>query len=765
MKISKVRIKNYRRFVDTTINFEKSNFAVLAGANNSGKTSLIQLFCKVFNNRGDINEKDLSIEKQRRFVELIYKDLGEEELDKKEFSDRLLSKVKELFMKDFSVTMRFTVSYEDESIGLFSNYLMDLDELKREFYFVYKLGNSFSKFEEEYKVYESKLYELFKARSSILTSLGNFKGDENDKLKLEEEKNYNSFNFSKQIFELYGMSLEDKYFYTDSRFNNLNKMEFKDFSKLFNFDYITADRELDDEKNSKKKITNSVIDSSNPLKDNSTWKKEFDELYVLVKRNIDEKGIEKKIKDKTFEAFKLIKDNIDLVGETQIDSIEALMNFEEKNLLELIKDSLTINYVYEKENHKIYLDESTQGLGFSNLIYISLQLMKYKSEIKDNTVNFFVIEEPEAHMHIQMQKVLLDYLNDLFNDNKKIQGLVSTHSNEIVKYANLDSLKVIRPIDYFQNKIADLSEFISENHADKIFYETFFKLNFSNMIFCDKAIIYEGDTERMYIESLISSTGSFDKLSRKYISYCQCGGAYAHKYKKLIEFLEIYACIFTDLDYSKETMEIKGLLEDESTNQTINNSLKELKNEPIKINDIYHWQNDNKHVVNNIGIFTQKETDGYARTLEEAMLFKYINIKKENFDDKGVIPDDFTVFTRLPLSFWKKFKEKSELKIVIPNINREKKALCDEKEKKIKDLKDTEVDKKNDIEKEYQKRVDELKKNKDTMVTRSIREIVTAMSKSKSDFMYSIIIKNIQEEMIPEYIKEGLLWLEKICIS
>ena len=50
------------------------------------------------------------------------------------------------------------------------------------------------------------------------------------------------------------------------------------------------------------------------------------------------------------------------------------------------------------------------------------------------------------------------------------------------------------------NRIVDLHQFIV-NNGDKKFYETFFKLNFADLIFSDAVIFYEGDAERMYFES------------------------------------------------------------------------------------------------------------------------------------------------------------------------------------------------------------------------------------------------------------------------
>ena len=41
----------------------------------------------------------------------------------------------------------------------------------------------------------------------------------------------------------------------------------------------------------------------------------------------------------------------------------------------------------------------------------------------------------------------------------------------------------------------------------------------------------------------------------------------------------------------------------------------------------------------------------------------------------------------------------------------------------------------------------------------NIRSIVSHMSESKTDFMYSVILGNLSEAMLPNYIKEALLWL------
>lgn len=756
MEISEIRIKNYRRFLDSKIDFRENKLVILAGANNSGKTSLIQLLHVIFNNKKSICEKDISIQTRQKLFDELIKMLVEKKLSDEEFLKAVLLFMKNISAEEYAIDVKILVSYkEGESIALFSNYLMDLDENRKEFYFEFRSEFLFERFEKIFHLQHEYFYSMYVKMQNLSLNISS-QIDESECNELKTELAKIGHQFENELFKLYGLSLSNKYYYTNVDFNILNHIEYKEFSKLFIFDFISADRELDDESIKTKKITNTIIESTDPLSEDSAWKSNFDKLFKTVKSGLQDSQVEEILQNSTSSALEKIRNNMDSVGETQVDAIEALMNFDDKILLKLVKDSVAINYVYQKDGSKIYLSEETQGLGMSNLIFISLELLKYQKKIKKVTVNFFVIEEPEAHMHVQMQRVLIDFLEDLFQNDNKIQGLISTHSNEIVKNCNLKSLKVIRPSNPFENKICDLKIFLDQHASEKTFYETFFRLNFSNLIFCDKAIIYEGDTERMFIEALISRNDEFNSLSKKYISYCQCGGAYAHKYYELMSELEITACVFTDIDYTKEQNNVINVMDDKSTNSTLNTFCPKKENQKILVKDIYNWQED-RNKKSCFDIFTQSISDGYARTLEEAILYRYIceekvNILKKLSDEKKnlEIPEDFTVFTNLPLYFWKKLKEYSSLEIKIPSISREKKQLENEYRNDPKKF---------DIE------LENLKMMKDEMVLRSIRDIVASISNNKSDFMYSIMEHNNEFKVLPNYIKDGLLWLEQTCIS
>ena len=60
MKLKKIAITNYRQFQNAVINFD-DELTILAGANNSGKTSIIELFKRLFRDR-NFTKEDISAE-------------------------------------------------------------------------------------------------------------------------------------------------------------------------------------------------------------------------------------------------------------------------------------------------------------------------------------------------------------------------------------------------------------------------------------------------------------------------------------------------------------------------------------------------------------------------------------------------------------------------------------------------------------------------------------------------------------------------------
>ena len=231
------------------------------------------------------------------------------------------------------------------------------------------------------------------------------------------------------------------------------------------------------------------------------------------------------------------------------------------------------------------------------------------------------------------------------------------------------------------------------------FYDGFYAINFPDIIFADKVILYEGDTERMLIKNVLLSD-RFETLRNQYISFVQVGGAYAIKYKPILEYLNVKSLIITDLDYKTEAKTEADVRQSSSTNATINTFAAEaLSDAAPTVETLYSWKDSSGCIVsNNICLEFQGQTDGYARTLEEAMLAKRYNV---------------SVLDTKTKEEWTSLRENDKLRFVIPQ------------------------------------KADSY----------SIRTIVQHTSKNKTDFMYSVILNKLADTMLPNYIEEGLMWL------
>ncbi len=117
----------------------------------------------------------------------------------------------------------------------------------------------------------------------------------------------------------------------------------------------------------------------------------------------------------------------------------------------------------------------------------------------------------------------------------------------------------------------------------------------------------------------------------------------------LLSSFEIKTLILTDIDYEKEHNNIEIIKESYTSNGGIKDYYYEQKkivsdkSEKLLIKDLYSWQASRENIINDyIMLSFQREQDGYARTLEEAMITKLLGI---------------TVETQMTIEQWKE-KEK-----------------------------------------------------------------------------------------------------------
>ena len=114
------------------------------------------------------------------------------------------------------------------------------------------------------------------------------------------------------------------------------------------------------------------------------------------------------------------------------------------------------------------------------------------------------------------------------------------------------------PVRYFRRKgrevsVRDLSKLPMPPDDPSLldFLRRYIKLTHCDLFFADKAIFVEGQVERLLLPLMIEDCTSMEgcaDLASQYISISEVGGAYAHKFKPIMDFLGIPTLIITDLD-------------------------------------------------------------------------------------------------------------------------------------------------------------------------------------------------------------------------
>lgn len=710
MKLIDMGIRSYRQFEKAEISFD-DGITVLAGANNSGKTSLITLIKNVFMDEKSVySESDIPARNLQKWVESVYP-LFESFFLSGNSAEKVEEELVELILpgdeskhQNTIETTRVTVhvSYDPltDDIKLFADYIMDLDEKKHDFFFEYFFEVKRSKFiqsvSKEYEKLKKRFEEIQEDRTKIKSP-----SDEKDLNNIELKERY----LKQRIVALYVNSIVPTCYFCDETYENRCQMEdIKQFRNLFNFCFIKASRPLDDDAaDHTHSISKQLIKMA---KMNDDWNDLIERLPDEILKPIQEKEINKKVRETSFNS---LKDTITAIEEPnggQSGELMLDMLVKEDDISELLQRITTATYCVDG----YFLGEASQGLGYSNMIYIHLQLNEYESKIDKCKVNVFFVEEPESHMHPQMQQVFIKYLIEHYNDG--IQGLITTHSNEMVRVAGITHLRVIRRTGSFISELYDPSKLIqelkkSDEAEDNLlanFYDWFFEIGYSELVFADKAIFYEGDTERLYIRKLLTLE-KYKKLRQQYIAYIQVGGAYAKNYKKMIELLGIKSLIITDIDYDKDAESIGDINVSKTTNATIKDFYRiDNPNSDPKVEDLYAWKDSKQNIICGGLIYTcfQSDKDGYSRTLEEAMLSQFYKI------------DVTKSFTKKE---WMEKRSEAQLNYVIP----------------AKNVKDD----------------DPIR----------LRDILKSTAGSKTSFMYSVIMQNHTEKTEPDYIQGGLKWL------
>lgn len=224
------------------------------------------------------------------------------------------------------------------------------------------------------------------------------------------------------------------------------------------------------------------------------------------------------------------------------------------------------------------LPEANNGLGYQNLISMIFRLMSFrdawmrvgkasKSVTITNTepLHLVLVEEPEAHLHAQVQQVFIKKAYDVLrahedlgeNEKLRTQLVVSTHSSHVAHETSFSCLRYFRRLPAGMaakvpvSTVINLSEVFGPESETERFVTRYLRAQHADLFFADAAILVEGPAERMLVPNFIRA--HYDELNQCYITLLEIGGSHAHRLKPLIDHLGLLTLIITDLDTLENT--------------------------------------------------------------------------------------------------------------------------------------------------------------------------------------------------------------------
>ncbi len=153
------------------------------------------------------------------------------------------------------------------------------------------------------------------------------------------------------------------------------------------------------------------------------------------------------------------------------------------------------------------------GLGDNNRIYIASvlgDLLEIK-ELEHESYIALLIEEPEAHLHPQLQNILFSYFSLLANN---IQVFITSHSPTITAKSIIDSITVLQVVS---NKIYALPLGKSDlDEQDKSYLHRFLDVTKAQLFFASGVILVEGICEALLFPIFAKIMGRDESDETKY---------------------------------------------------------------------------------------------------------------------------------------------------------------------------------------------------------------------------------------------------------
>lgn len=256
-------------------------------------------------------------------------------------------------------------------------------------------------------------------------------------------------------------------------------------------------------------------------------------LGRVIKRKIDRAGSEDDVKSIVNNANNLllqrpevretqtgINDNLNQINRSKLQNVELHI---EQNRIEYIVNIIKPFLPFSQSDKNGFV-LTQNSLGYNNLIYIASVLSDIKDCHEDDKVSIYalLIEEPEAHLHPQLQVKLYNFLKNA-DTSENSQTFITSHSPTLTSKIPLENLILLK-----NNAAYHVGKCFEERHSENIVRDVaannrllkndevknyrnmiarYFDVTRSQLLFSNGCLFIEGISECQLVETFSKLIG------------------------------------------------------------------------------------------------------------------------------------------------------------------------------------------------------------------------------------------------------------------